>query len=551
MKVLFVNPEIRLDAKPFHFPFWAGIFASIVEQKGGQVAILDLNAIRMNHGGKHVPNKIIENEILSEKWDLIGIGGLTTTYGRNKQLLPLLRKLSPNSVIITGGGWSTYNPDEIIKLIPVIDLIAIGEGEETFSEVYDVIDNNSQDFDNINGLCINKNGIPFYTSPRALIADLNTVPYPHYDLFELDIYFRYSSFPYSVDSFNSKRRISVCWERGCPRGCTFCSHNGMSRIDLQNILGKGDRKKGELVMREVDKEAETFSLPARWPTPEYAVNNVKLLQEKYNVDFISIVDENMTSNKKWTEKFCELYIEEGLHESIKWGTLGDAPSVATQPHLLKTMKDAGCSYISFGFESASNKVLKEDIQKGQTRDHLQKTIDAIKAVNLTPLTTFMIGNMHENIDDLLETIDFWIQNGAEIDPFICTPYIGSPIYYENRDFVLGQYDHRLELVRTGKAQVEKNLLDQWRLEAVDKFMTECGDATQYTATVSQYFTIAELISLKRLMYDQDIPRILQMAHQRYDLTGKPQWTHSDKWAKYCNICKSRDELISSIEIKNH
>ena len=43
MKTLFVIPEIRLDMAPTNFPFWAAIFASIIEQKNGQVAILDLN----------------------------------------------------------------------------------------------------------------------------------------------------------------------------------------------------------------------------------------------------------------------------------------------------------------------------------------------------------------------------------------------------------------------------------------------------------------------------------------------------------------------------
>ena len=33
MKVLLIQPEVRLDDKPFDFPFWAGIFASIVEKK--------------------------------------------------------------------------------------------------------------------------------------------------------------------------------------------------------------------------------------------------------------------------------------------------------------------------------------------------------------------------------------------------------------------------------------------------------------------------------------------------------------------------------------
>ena len=321
LKVLFVVPEIRLDSKPNHIPFWAGILAAIVEQKGGQVAILDLNALRTKYGGKQVPSEIIVKEISSEKWDMVGIGGLTTTYARIKQLAPLIRKYSPDSLFVGGGGWSTYNPTEILELIPALDLIVIGEGEETFSELYDKVNNGSKDFESVSGLCLRDRVLGFkFTNPRALISDLNTIPYPAYDLLETDIYFKSSSIPFSVDSFKSKRRSSAVWERGCPRGCTFCSHNGMSRIDLQNIYGEGDRKSGEKLVRISDKENDTFQLPARWPTPEYAVNNVKLLKEKFDIDFVSIVDENMTSNLKWTKEFCDLYVKEGLDKTVKWGT---------------------------------------------------------------------------------------------------------------------------------------------------------------------------------------------------------------------------------------
>ncbi len=553
LNVLFVVPEIRLDGAPNHFPFWAGILAAIVEQKGGQVGILDLNALRDNYDGKLVPtNKIIE-EISSEKWDLIGIGGLTTTYARIKQLSKVIRKYAPNSLFMGGGGWSTYNPTEILQLIPQLDVIVIGEGEITFSELYDEVNNGTNDFEKVNGLCIrDKNNELKFTNPRALISDLNTVPYPSYDLMETEIYFKHSSIPLSVASHNSKRRASTVWERGCPRGCTFCSHNGMSRIDLQNIYGEGNRKEGEKLVRISDKENDTFQLPARWPTPEYAVNNVKLLVEKYDVDFISILDENMTSNLKWTQEFCDLYVAEGLDKSVKWGTLGDAPSVAVKPQIIQTMKDAGCEYISFGFESASDKVLNQDIQKGQLRKHLQITVDTIKKAKLTPITTFMIGNMHENIDDLMETVDFWIQNGASIDPFICTPYVGSPIFYDNQDYLLQQYDSKLKMIAEGKFNVSSEIQKKWKLEALDKFMTECGDATQYTATVSQYFTIPELFALKEFMRTHDTRRMLQMAHQKFDETGLPQWKHSEKWSKYCEVCKSRKQLEETVNyIKNN
>ena len=286
-----------MDSAPTNMPFWAGILAAIVEKKGGHVGILDLNALRMKYDGKQVPFKVISEEISAEKWDMIGIGGLTTTYARIKELAPLIRKNSPDSLLVSGGGWCTYNPDEILQLVPEIDLICIGEGEDTFSELYDQVEYNTNDFEKINGLCLRDGNSFKFTGPRALISDLNTVPYPAYELFELDIYFKYSSVMYSLEAFNSKRRASVVWERGCPRGCTFCSHNGMSRIDLQNIYGDGDRRAGEKLVRISDKQNETFQLPARWPTPKYAIDNIKLLQEKFDVDFITIVDENMTSNK--------------------------------------------------------------------------------------------------------------------------------------------------------------------------------------------------------------------------------------------------------------
>ena len=543
MKVLFVVPEIRLDGYPTSFPFWAGILASIVMKKHGEVAILDLNALRMNFGGHQVPKQVIIQEINSEKWDIVGIGGLTTTYARIKELSSLIRKHSPNSLFVGGGGWSTYNPDEILNLVPELDLLVIGEGEETFSELYDEVNAATNDFEKVNGLCIRDGKNIKFTSPRALIDDLNTIPYPAYDLFETEIYFRFSSaMPYSVEAVNSKRRASVVWERGCPRGCTFCSHNGMSRIDLQNIYGEGDRAEGEKLVRVSDKKNDTFQLPARWPTPEYAIDNIKLLKEKFDVDFVTIVDENMTSNLKWTKEFCKLFLDEGLIETMKWGTLGDAPSVATKPELLKIMRDSGCSYISFGFESASDKVLKEDIQKGQTRAHLQKTVDTIKEVGMTPITTFMIGNPHEDINDLLETLDFWIQNNVTIDPFICTPYVGSPIFYDNKDFILQQYDPKLKLIDDGKYTLSNDILKKMKLDALDKFMKDCGDALQYTATVSQYFKIPELFALKQFMYKHDYKRMLEWAHQRFEETGAKQWKVSEKWRKYDPIYKAESEL---------
>ncbi|HWY34972.1 MAG TPA: radical SAM protein, partial [Nitrosopumilaceae archaeon] len=96
--------------------------------------------------------------------------------------------------------------------------------------------------------------------------------------------------------------------------------------------------------------------------------------------------------------------------------------------------------------------------------------------------------------------------------------------------------------------VNQEIMERWKMQALDKFMAECGDATLYTATVSQYFTIPELIALKRFMYKHDTRRILQMAHQRYDQTRLQQWNHDKKWSKYCPVCVAQEELSPKIQV---
>ena len=40
-----------------------------------------------------------------------------------------------------------------------------------------------------------------------------------------------------------------------------------------------------------------------------------------------------------------------------------------------------------------------------------------------------------------------------------------------------------------------------------------------------------------------------MAQQRYEETGKKQREHSNKWEKYCDVCKAKNEFKQSIKIK--
>ena len=47
-----------------------------------------------------------------------------------------------------------------------------------------------------------------------------------------------------------------------------------------------------------------------------------------------------------------------------------------------------------------------------------------------PVMTFMVGNPNEDINDVLQTVEFFIKNNVTIDPFICTPYPGTKIFMD-------------------------------------------------------------------------------------------------------------------------
>ena len=524
MKVLLINPPVRQRQGPQDIPVGLAMIASITKQEGHQIAFLDLNANR-------VPLQVAANEIMIDDYDIIGIGGLSSQYKEIKQILPICRQIHPDALIVAGGGFVTYMPDKMLKLRPEIDIIAIGEAEETWADF--LREGPHGDFSKVKGIAFrDKNGKIIFTEPRPLIKDMDTLPYPAYELLDLDKYSENYQFCLSEELLSTKRKIHMITERGCPRQCTFCTHNGMSRWD--QIVSIGKEK-----VRELDDEFG-FQQIARFNSPKFVVKHLKFLTEQYNLGYVFIADENLTANRKRTIELCNLMIEEGIPNLVKWGTAGDAASV--DDDVIALMKKAGCTFISFGGESASDKVLKYDIQKGTTRKNNQDAVDIMKRQEMEPVMTFMLGNPNENIDDILETTDFFVQNNLSCDPFICTPYPGTKLYLDYEQQILAQFDERLAEVRKlPKNAIDEDLVAKWKDEALDKFLSSLDDADVLSATVSQIFSPHDLLGLKALMFAHDIPKLLKTAHNR-------NWPHSKKWADQCPVCSAKEEINQLREI---
>jgi hypothetical protein len=50
------------------------------------------------------------------------------------------------------------------------------------------------------------------------------------------------------------------------------------------------------------------------------------------------------------------------------------------------------------------------------------------------------------------------------------------------------------------------------------------------------------------MHKKDVRRLLQMAHQRYEQTGKEYWNHNERWSEFCSICQAKKQLGLKLEV---
>ena len=185
-KILMINPIVREEDDPKHIPYGLSLLAAIAIEKGHAVQLYDENAWRKG------PD-VVAQVVSADDWDVIAIGGLTTTYNAVKRILKVCREIAPKAFIIVGGGILTSMPLEIMAWLPQIDLGIMGEAFVTWPDVLGKIDRKEFDFSKTLGVCYrDKDGKPVLTPVRPNIHDMDVLPYPAWDLLPLEIYFKNS-----------------------------------------------------------------------------------------------------------------------------------------------------------------------------------------------------------------------------------------------------------------------------------------------------------------------------------------------------------------------
>ena len=488
LKVLFINPVVREEDVPRHIPYGIAILASIAKKCGHQVQIYDANAWRKG-------DNVLKQVCLADSWDVIAVGGLTTTYGYIKKTVKIAKQNSPNSFIIAGGGFITAMPNEIMEWLPMIDVGAIGESFVTFPEILEKIDCGDLDFSKTLGVIWrDKDGTPVLNETRPIINNLDTIPYPAWDMFPLEeVYFKNSSALFSEDAYGAKRRIDINGSFGCRFVCRYCWHLGTTGDMLISPNEEG-----------INDVQFTYGRNIRYHSPEYIISMVKELKERYNIDQATFIDENLmtmdvASGRSWLKEICDLWIDEGLapnrtkKKRSKTGVYWSGTSHASlhKPDILEKMYESGCTHLVYGLESFDPNILK-NLGKGSNRKNNISSVSICMESGIIPVPNIIIGFPDETFESIRNTITALIGLGIHAKPHFATAYPGSEWYYKYKNAIIKQYNGSLE-----------------------NYILDLGDASTISSTISKNFSAIELIGLQELVAKRDL-RSLDLAEKHFN-----------------------------------
>ena len=476
LKILLINPPIKPQNPPYNIPLGLACIAAVIDAKGHDVAIFDNNAYRLGI------DEII-GQIKTVPWDMICLGNLVTTYPWQKAMIKRVRKEFPRAVLQVGGGLATSLQQDLMEWIPEIDLLVVGEGERTVSEILENFENRT--WENVRGILYRKKGKIFRTAPQHLLSEeeLTALPFPKLDLLPLEeVYFKHSGIPLSPEAMVSKRRVSIEASRGCPFTCSFC-------IDLPSgtprNLSYSDKE-------SLYRDGETKNRKLRYFNPRRVVEHIKYLRLKYAIDFITFTDENFTANKSKVMQFCDLMVKEGLNElepRLHFGTTAHVNTLDRE--MLEKLKEAGCCALDLGLESMSRQLLEGDISKKSTPEkNLWGFIQCLEA-GIYPITNFIIGLPNEDAQSVYDTTKFLKENDIECGPFFVTPYPMTGLFERCRQQILDKFGSL------------ENFVNHCELDVSSDFII---NLTRYND--------AELLGLRQMVMNHDLEAIQEFARQK-------------------------------------
>ncbi len=378
MRVTLVYPSYGTEQHSLYFPFGLAYVASSLLNAGHEVTVVDMEGDRLS------VSEAVRRTVDSSP-GVVAFGGMVTRFRYVKELAGLIRGEMPGVFMVAGNSGATTVPEIYLKSCG-LDCVVLGEGEVTAAELVFAVEE-AGDWRQVPGIAwLDDDGLVQKSAPREPVADLDSLPWPAWDLFHIENYVS------SMDHRQKKvRHLEALASRGCPFNCVYC----------YRIYGRNVRRR----------------------SPEAIVAELVELVKLYDIRYTGFPDDLFTSDKKFVMEICALMREK--LPGIKWSCLGRVNTVDRE--MLETMKNAGCDWISYGIESGCDRML-EKMKRGVTAKQCLDAIKLTESVGIHAEGSFIIGMYGETRDSVKRTVEFCREADITAPMLFVTPYPGTAIF---------------------------------------------------------------------------------------------------------------------------
>ncbi len=385
MRVILINPYPErargINQGTIEPPLGLAYLAAAIRAGGWEVDLIDANALRVGS------SPLVEH-LTAIRPDLVGISTNIVTHYAGTVLARGLRQAGYRGRVVLGGPMPSALPEYCLDSTGA-DAAVIGEGEETLLEIAaNLADGRAEPFRGVRG-CFwrDPGGSPVREEPRPLIADLDSLPLPAWDLLP----------PFGYYKSRARRRPigAVICSRGCPYRCTYCNKS-------------------------------VFGSRYRHYSVERIIREVELLVGEFGIRQLDILDDNLTLNLDWAKELFRRLAHYGLAINLQNGIRADL----CDEELLDLMKAAGVFKISMGVESGSPEV-QARIKKDLELERVIRISRWARKRGIVVYGNFISGLPHDSAESMDQTIDFALRMDPDLVNFMyLVPLPGTEIWDE-------------------------------------------------------------------------------------------------------------------------
>jgi anaerobic magnesium-protoporphyrin IX monomethyl ester cyclase len=373
--------------------------AAQLDEAGYQIRYCDfhlMDAELRNEKNRPISVEDVENELrrrVNTDTMLVGISPLTVNHGWAARISSTVKSISEDTVVVLGGVHATFDYERILREDGAVDVVVVGEGEETAVELADALSREGLSHDALAGV----KGIAYrgpegkvcVTGKRQAIADLDTLPYPRYDLLP------------ETYRANSVRRVLT--SRGCNNNCSFCVPSA-------------------------------FFAGLRYRDPAKVVDEIEHYYDVHNSRIFMIGDLNFCSDIEHAGRVCRELIDRKL--DVLW--MGQSRVDMMDNEIAGLMKESGCVMAMLGIESADQGLLDAS-GKNTSVEQALRACRAVKDAGMLLFTFWVFGlprethqSAHRSILLLRKMLDEDLIDYTHCT--VCVPYPGTRLYESPGDF---------------------------------------------------------------------------------------------------------------------